>query len=229
MNSPFHIAVFARAPVPGLTKTRLISLLGEEGAAAAQRAMTLRTLATASTAAPGQVSLWTAGESAHPFFETCSRRFDAPRYPQCDGHLGVRMADCLRDNLKRHRSVLLIGTDCPVRSVADLRMAAQALQDGAQMVFTPAEDGGYVLVGAQEHGGDLTAGIEQAFAGIAWSTAQVMAQTRARLDAIDWQAGREWRELPTLWDVDTPADYLRAQQANLLDLYAAGCNPTGRD
>lgn len=217
MSTQFHIAVFAKAPIAGAAKTRLIPLLGAQGAANAQRAMTLRTLNTAHAAAPGEVSLWTTGDHDHPFFADCASRFELACRPQCAGDLGARMADCLRTQLQTNQTVLLIGTDCPVRSADDLRAAARALQAGAQMAFTPAEDGGYVLVGAHAHGGNLTAGFEQAFAGIAWSTAQVMTQTRARLAAIGWQAGREWCELPVLWDVDTPADYLRAQQANLLD------------
>ncbi len=216
MTVPVHIAVFAKAPVAGAAKTRLIPLLGEQGAADAQRAMTLRTLRTAQAAAPGQVSLWTAGDHAHSFFSECVQRFAVACHPQPERDLGARMADCLRTQLRSHEAVLLIGTDCPARSVDDLRAAARALRAGAQMVFTPAQDGGYVLVGAQAHGGDLTAGFEQAFTGIAWSTAQVMAQTRARLAAIGWHCGREWCELPMLWDVDTPADYVRAQQAALL-------------
>ncbi|HCN90034.1 MAG TPA: hypothetical protein DIT28_12800, partial [Oxalobacteraceae bacterium] len=71
---PVHIAVFAKAPVAGAAKTRLIPLLGEQGAADAQRAMTLRTLRTAQAAAPGQVSLWTAGDHAHSFFSECVQR-----------------------------------------------------------------------------------------------------------------------------------------------------------
>jgi rSAM/selenodomain-associated transferase 1 len=210
MNRPFHIAVFAKAPIAGAVKTRLIPLLGAQGAADAQRAMTLHALKTAHAAAPGQVSLWTAGDHEHPFFVECARRFELACHPQCEGDLGQRMAHCLHTQLQTNETVLLIGTDCPARTVDHLCAAARALQGGAQMVFAPAEDGGYVLVGAQAQGGDLRAGFEQAFAEIAWSTAQVMAQTRARLTAIGWQGGREWHELPMLWDVDTPADYARA-------------------
>ncbi len=218
MIMPFHIAVFAKAPVAGAAKTRLIPLLGADGAAAAQRAMTLQTLTTACAAAPGQVSLWTAGQSDHPFFIDCAMRFDLAATPQSAGDLGVRMADCLQSQLRLHDTVLLIGTDCPALTVADLHAAAQALQQGAHMVFTPAEDGGYVLVGAHDHDarGHFNDAFLQAFQTIDWSTSRVMAQTRARLAAIGWQPGRDWQELSMLWDVDFPADYLRAQQAGLL-------------
>jgi rSAM/selenodomain-associated transferase 1 len=214
MNRPFHIAVFAKAPVAGESKTRLIPLLGKEGAAAAQRAMCLRTLATTCAAAPGNVSLWTAGDGGHPFFTECATRFALECHAQCDGDLGMRMADCLRRLLPQHETVLLIGTDCPALSPASLNEAAHALWQGARMVFTPAEDGGYVLVGAREHGADggTDAAISQAFRMIDWGTSEVMLQTRTRLA----QAVCEWHECAMSWDVDTPADYLRARQAQLL-------------
>lgn len=214
MTVPFHIAVFARAPQAGSAKTRLIPLLGEQGAAAAQRAMTLRTLATACSAAPGAVSLWVAGECGHAFFAECAQQYGVSCHAQSGVDLGARMAACLHTLLAQHPAVLLIGTDCPVMSGQDLQAAAQALQQGAALVFAPAEDGGYVLVGAQ--GPHAAAGIAQAFSAIDWGSPQVMAQTRARLAALGWQAGREWHETRTLWDVDTPADYRRALLAGVM-------------
>lgn len=218
MSMPFHIAVFAKAPVAGSVKTRLIPLLGEDGAAAAQRAMTLRTLDTACAAAPGQVSLWTTGDSGHPFFSECADRYDLTVSRQCAGDLGDRMSNCLLTLLNTHAIVLLIGTDCPAFSVAELHAAAQSLTDGHRMVFIPAEDGGYVLVGANAQGNPEQRGrmLLQAFRKIDWGTPLVMAQTRQRLLDLGWNIGRDWHELPSLWDVDTPNDYVRARRQKLL-------------
>jgi glycosyltransferase A (GT-A) superfamily protein (DUF2064 family) len=85
-------------------------------------------------------------------------------------------------------------------------VAAALALDAARMVFTPAEDGGYVLAGARRGGLEPSC-----FSDVAWSTAQVMDQTRQRLRQAGWLPGRDWREMPALWDVDTPADYLRAR------------------
>jgi len=200
-----HIAIFSRAPVPGAAKTRLIPLLGEEGAASAQRRMAWRTLQTARAVPGASVSLWCAGDIHHPFLRECASHFKVPCLPQADGDLGLRMAHCLQAVLAMHRKALLIGTDCPAFDVAALAAASLAL-DAARMVFTPAEDGGYVLVGAR-HGGLASC----CFSDVAWSTAQVMAQTRERLREAGWQSGKDWLEMPALWDVDTPADYLRAR------------------
>ena len=94
---------------------------------------------------------------------------------------------------------ILIGTDCPAMELSYLAQAVAALDDHAA-VFGPAEDGGYVLVG-------LSRAVD-AFSGIPWSSAETMAATRAKLAA---QRVR-WQELPTLWDVDSPADLARWQQ-----------------
>lgn len=203
--SDLHIAIFTRAPVPGLAKTRLIPLLGAEGAAQAQRSMLLRILRTACAVPDASVSLWCAGDIAHPFLAQSAACFDVRLVPQAEGDLGQRMAHCLQALLAVHRKALLIGSDCPAFDMDALKAAARAL-DQARMVFTPAEDGGYVLVGARRDGLE-----PRCFSGVAWSTAQVMAQTRQRLEQAGWQGGRDWREMPALWDVDTAADYLRAR------------------
>lgn len=51
---------------------------------------------------------------------------------------------------------------------------------------------------------------------MAWGESSVMATTRAVLQAQGWQRGRDWLELPTLWDLDRPADYERALAEGLI-------------
>ena len=119
----FHIAIFAKAPIAGQVKTRLIPLLGAEGAASAYRQMLTHALQIASEASSGHISLWVSGAPDDPFLTQCSTRFAAPLRRQTDGDLGDRMATCLRTLLQQHKRVLLIGSDCPVLSVADLQLA----------------------------------------------------------------------------------------------------------
>jgi glycosyltransferase A (GT-A) superfamily protein (DUF2064 family) len=110
--------------------------------------------------------------------------------------------------LQDHAYALLIGSDCAVHSVASLNAARAALQT-VDMVFTPAEDGGYVLVGARRAHAAAFAAI---FAQIEWGTEHVMQQTRERLRA----AAVSWHALPTLWDIDTGEDVERALLLGLL-------------
>ena len=197
------LAVFSNAPVPGVAKTRLTPSLGPEGAAALQRALTRKTLATAVAADIGPVSLWCAPDQSHSFFAECQRQFGVSLHPQQGADLGVRMLDAFATLLADHDGVVLIGTDCPVFRPAHLRDAAASLAAGAEAVFCPAEDGGYVLVG-------LTRAEPRLFSGMPWGSDKVMAETRARLRQLAWH----WRELETLWDVDRPEDYERLGLSN---------------
>lgn len=208
-----HIAVFAKAPTVGYCKTRLIPLLGPEGATKAHCEMTMHALRIATAVAPTQVSLWSAGDHGHEFFQRAIHPIGAMLYRQCEGDLGQRMAHCLQTLLLHHARVLLIGSDCPVMTAADLHSAAHALHSAA-MVFIPSEDGGYVLVGAS--GSARKSGLDVALTSIAWSTASVMQQTRQRLATVGRQVGIDWIELPSRWDVDEPADFQRALREGLL-------------
>ncbi len=200
------IVVFAKAPQPGAVKTRLIPLLGAEGAAALHLRLVKRALATARAAAFGRVELHCAPDAEDAFFRFCGSRYGAALAPQAAGDLGARMLAAFGTALAAHARVLLIGSDCPALSARDLRQAEQALREGHDAVLAPAEDGGYALIG-------LTRCDARLFEGIAWGGDGVMAETRARLAALGWR----WRELETLWDVDRPEDYARLKDSGLLE------------
>lgn len=208
MSSSFAIGVMAKAPVPGQAKTRLIPALGAEGAASLQRALTTRALQTAQAAAPGAVTLFTAGDPDHPLWRQCHERFRVAVAAQCGAHLGERMRRALQALLCTHHRAALIGTDCPVLEAHHL-VELQAALDVARMSFIPAEDGGYVAVAARELPAD-------AFGEIEWGTAAVMQQTRAVLTGLAWRANRDWIELPVLWDIDRPEDLERAERDGVL-------------
>ena len=197
-----RVAIFAKAPVAGEVKTRLIPLLGAEGAARLHAALVRRALATAVQARIGAVELWCAPDASHPFFAQCAAEFGASLHRQEGADLGARMAHAFEHAFAGGRSLVLIGSDCPALQPPDLRAAAKALADH-DAVLAPAEDGGYVLVGLARR--------LAIFEDIAWGGADVMARTQARLDA----AGARWRQLPTLWDVDRPEDYARLQGTQL--------------
>jgi rSAM/selenodomain-associated transferase 1 len=201
---PVDIAIFARAPVAGQAKTRLIPCLGAEGAAALQHALIRRALQTAVAAKLGSVSLWCAPDCEHPAFSNFSKHFGVQLYPQRGADLGARMFHAF-SRLCHRSEALVIGTDCPALSERELRTAAEALCEGNDAVFVPAEDGGYVLAG-------LRHAIASLFYGIPWGTDRVMGHTRTRLR----NAGVRWRELPTSWDVDRPADIDRLRASGLM-------------
>ena len=184
----------AKAPVPGLAKTRLIPALGADGAAALAARMLQHTLAEALAAGLGPVTLCAAPDAAHAAFAELVDARPIALADQGSGDLGARMQRAFERALARHAGALLIGTDAPALDAAVLRMACARLQDH-DAVVGPAHDGGYVLIG-------LRRAEPRLFADMPWSTPQVLALTRERLR----EAGLRWAELAPLHDVDEPAD-----------------------
>ena len=195
------LLVFARAPEPGRVKTRLVPLLGEEGAARLHAQLLEKTLITAQAAGFGNVYLYCASTLKGFFFKKMQKQFGVQLRSQGKGNLGERMYRALR----RHPGAILIGSDCPALRPADLRAAARALRGGADAVLSPAEDGGYALIGLRRASRGL-------FNGVAWGSARVLAQTRLRLRRLRWR----WTELRTVWDVDRPEDVARLRKSGLL-------------
>ena len=198
------IAVFAKAPIPGQAKTRLIPALGAAGAARLQARLLWRTLETARAARLGGVSLWCHPDCGHPDFAACRAAFGTELFEQRGADLGERMLSAFAA-LCPSGPVLLIGTDCPALSANALRLAADTLRAGREAVFLPAEDGGYALVGLRQPHPLL-------FGAMPWGTGQVMAETRARLARLRWR----WAEPLRVWDVDHPEDLLRLRTSGLL-------------
>lgn len=198
-----RILVFARAPVPGRCKTRLVPALGRTGAAALHRRLVRRTLAAA--AASGHpVELWCAPDAAHGFFAACRRDHGVRLRRQPAGDLGRRMALALARALREDAAAVLVGSDCPEFTPADFRDAVAALAR-ADCVLQPSGDGGYVLIGARR--------LERrALAGIAWSSGRELGQTRRRMARMRLS----WFELVPLRDLDTPADLRRARRVGRL-------------
>jgi uncharacterized protein len=180
------IIVFAKAPVPGEAKTRLVPALGAWGAARLHAQLTLHALRTARAAGCGPVEIH--GTRRHSFFA----RLKVPFRLQRGRDLGERMFHALA----RNPGAILIGTDCPELTPADLRRAARWLRGSCDVVLAPAEDGGYALIALRRVSPEM-------FRNIAWGTSSVYEQTVKRLK------GHRWRALRTVWDVDRAEDLPR--------------------
>lgn len=188
-----RIVIFAKAPLPGLAKTRLIPVLGEVGAGTLAAGMLARTVAAAIDADLAQPELCA---TPHP---------DSPEWPpflpagvratdQGSGDLGERLARAASRVIAGGEGVLLIGADCPALDASRLREAASQLRTH-DAVIHPARDGGYALLG-------LTRFDPSLFTGIAWSTDTVAHATQTRIEALGWSL---WVG-DTLRDIDEPAD-----------------------
>ena len=165
--------------------------IGAHAAAVLQERLTERAVATAREAELGPVTLWCAPDVTHRSF----RDLGVALTPQPAGDLGARMLAAFEA-----RPTLVIGADCPALTAAHLNDASAALETH-DVVLIPAEDGGYVLIGARAPHPEL-------FVEMTWSVPSVLAETRARIAAL----GLTSRELPPLWDVDTEDDLARMER-----------------
>ena len=200
------VIVFAKAPLAGYAKTRLIPALGVGGAARLAERMLGHAVRQAVAAGIGPVEVCCAPDATHPAFGSLTATLTLALTEQGSGDLGARMQRAFARRLERGAmpaadAALLIGTDAPALDAAMLRRARDALA-AHDAVFVPALDGGYALVGLRRPAPGL-------FDGIAWSTGAVMADTRQRLATL----GLRCTELDAVADIDEPADLVHVPPA----------------
>jgi len=120
---------------------------------------------------------------------------------QGTGDLGERLSCAFRDAFASGaRRVVVIGSDCPDVTLADIEAAWAALATH-DVALGPATDGGYWLIGLRKLD-------EAIFRGIHWSTNTVLAETLANCQ----QRGLRVHRLRELSDVDTAEDWQRFLQ-----------------
>jgi hypothetical protein len=191
-----HLIIFTRYPEPGKTKTRLIPVLGAEGAANLQRQMTEHTLFQVrqlQRICPVSYEVRFTGGNLELIQDWlgCELSYQS----QGEGDLGKRMERSLLCAFESGvEQAIIIGTDCPGVNAAILASAFNKLQQ-CDLVLGPAIDGGYYLIGLQRT-------ISELFTNIDWGTNRVFQQTvdianKLNLSVID---------LPALADVDRPED-----------------------
>jgi rSAM/selenodomain-associated transferase 1 len=192
--TPVRIVIFAKAPVPGRVKTRLIPTLGEAGAARLAARMLDLALEQALAATVGPVELCMSPAPGTSAWAGIALPAGIETSDQGAGDLGERMARAARRVIDCGAAVLLTGTDCPGLTAERLRAAAARLSDH-DAVLHRAADGGYPLLGLRDFDASL-------FEDMPWSTPAVADLTLARMRALRW---RVW-EGDTLHDIDEPAD-----------------------
>jgi rSAM/selenodomain-associated transferase 2/rSAM/selenodomain-associated transferase 1 len=190
MGSPLPAYVFAKAPVAGRVKTRLIPAVGAEGAARLATALLEDTLEA--LVADGRAAPVLAVDDASAF-----QGRGLPLVEQGQGDLGERLERVLSRGLARVPAVVAVGSDTPGLPSALLEESFSALQR-ADAVLAPAEDGGFVLIGLRRCPPALLRGLP-------WSGPQTLLATEARLRARGLSVTRTRR----FFDVDGPADLAR--------------------
>ncbi len=186
-----RLVIMLKEPVAGRVKTRLGRDIGMTAAAwwfRHQSATLIRRL---------QSSRWETWLAVAPDTALHSRFWPThlPRMAQGRGDLGVRMAKALHSS---KGPVVLIGGDIPGVQKGHIVQAFQQLGKH-ELVFGPAMDGGFWLVGKRQRmPRDL-------FNNVQWSSATTLAQTLA--SAAEARIGHA----ATLSDVDTAMDLIQPE------------------
>lgn len=189
-NRPVLI-IFIKNPEKGKVKTRLAASVGEDRALAIYKSLLDHTRKCA-LAVPADRLLFysqTIAEQDNWSSANFQKRL------QHSGDLGDRITAAFQQGFSVGNKVMIIGSDCPQLSGDLIAEAFQAL-DKHDFVIGPALDGGYYLLGMNHF-------TPEVFADIVWSTDQVAAQTRIKMQA----AGGTIFELPALSDVDYAEDW----------------------
>ena len=196
------ILLFVKYPEPGRVKTRLAATVGADAAAQIYRRLVAAVLAGLPCAEElvvafdppekrAEIVAWLGASPA-------GRR--AVFLPQAAGDLGARLERAFAETFALgFENVAVIGSDCIELTPATFAATWQAL-GSHDAVLGPSTDGGYYLLALREPCAAL-------FRDIAWSTDAVRAETLARAHA----AGLRVQELAALPDIDTEADWRRAE------------------
>ncbi len=204
MNS-VALIIFAKAPIPGTVKTRLIDTLGSQGSADLHKQLTTRCLEMAARSSRYAVNLWCTPTPDHSFFKALSTKFSVALRQQQGGDLGERMAFAIKEALKSNDIAIIIGSDCPMLTHRDLELIINKLENGFDASIIPAEDGGYVLLGLRKFSSVL-------FKEIEWGGKHVFEKTKMHLNDLSWN----WYQHETFWDVDRPNDLQRLKSFDKL-------------
>ncbi len=184
-----RIVLFARYPVAGECKTRLIPALGADGAASLHRKLTERTIGVI-RGGGAPITLAFTGAAQSDFEQWLGN--DIKLVEQEEGDLTAKLLACLDP-----APVIFFGADTPDLDTRHVVAAINGLQTH-EVVIGPAEDGGYYLIA-------MRTALPELLTDMPWSTDQVLPETLTRLARL----GIAPLLLETLSDCDRPEDLAR--------------------
>jgi len=183
--------LFAKAPVEGRVKTRLAAAIGAARATALHRAFVADSLA--------KLNEFTNLADIELHTDILTDAWSEPgvaREVQTPGNLQLKLLHALGKALAAGRpQVIVFGSDSPTLPRAHVH---RLLESAADVALGPCEDGGYYAIACRRVHPDM-------FAGVTWSTPEVLEQTEraARACGLSVERGDEW------YDVDGPDDLKR--------------------
>jgi uncharacterized protein len=182
MKAQAALIIFAKAPVAGQVKTRLIPAIGQARATSLYKELLSKTLDIVGEVSFIEKQLWISGDMNHSYITHLKSKHDLQLFQQKGNDLGERMSNAFASVLTTHSYAILIGSDCPSLLSSDLESGMKYLKNKMDVVLGPAEDGGYYLIGLKENKSEL-------FADINWGEETVFSETRDRIKKMNLNLG----------------------------------------
>ena len=182
------LIVFVKNVELGRVKTRLAATIGDDAAL-----LIYKTLLSITREAVQGVD-----PDLHIYYSNYIEKnkwVNSKSFVQCGNNLGEKMYNAFTTGFEQnYEELVLIGSDLPTLSKSILSNAFQQLRN-TEVVFGPAQDGGYYLIG-------MTKMYASIFQNKSWSTSTLLNETLAELKSHNLNIGI----LETLNDIDTFED-----------------------
>lgn len=195
------IQIFFKAPIEGKVKTRLIPKVGLSNSVIIHMRLCEQVIQCVAGYAEKSedvaVQFWVDLDIGHAFVQENAARYGIDVFQQKGNDLGERMQSAMTSGLMLADQVVIVGGDC--FSLCDQYLAqAFEMLENKDVVFGPADDGGYILIGSH--------GLEEGFfSEVQWGESTVLASS---IDCVH-QSGKTHGLLEERWDIDTWEDIQR--------------------
>ncbi len=193
MKNKNALIIIAKYPANGQVKTRLEGL-SDEKRVEIYTALLENTMQKLSAISGVDTFIAFAPEDAEDYFS----KFDVGLIPLGDGDLGIRMYQAFQHVFDDgYTKASLCGADIPDLSPEIILNSFEVLADN-DLVYGPAEDGGYYLVGMNKL-------IKEVFEEVPWSSDITLSQSLKQAKKYNYSFGFT----ETLSDIDTIEDVKR--------------------
>ena len=153
------LIIFAKSPIPGEVKTRLIPYITPTEAAELYKAFVTDIISNAYKLKCERVTIaYTPSNAEATFHSICGQSVNY--LPQKGHNLGERMRNAFMYSFdKGSQRTVIIGTDSPTLPLSYIRDAFDALKE-VPITIGPTFDGGYYLIGLSGQNDEIITAIE---------------------------------------------------------------------
>lgn len=188
------IIVFQKNLILGKVKTRLAKTIGNEEALNIYKSLIRTTYSELSKLKDADIVVYLSDYVEELPFDIKGKNYSI--FAQHGLDLGERMKHAFEETFALgYEKCLIIGTDCPELSMKEMQSAIDNLSNH-DVVFGPAEDGGYYLMGKKKL-------IPSLLQGINWSTDEVLSKSIEKIE----KENLTLKLLERLGDIDTEKDW----------------------